>query len=134
MLAPNVSSFQNLLIVVINMVIPCLINAYCFAQIFCRIRKASSNLKNSNSKAPSHMNNQQASEIINLYSNTDSRPKGTATIRYSKNRPLNSVQREIKITKMFALIFLVFLFGYLPYGIWFSFKKRISLDYTFISI
>ena len=121
MLAPNVSSFQNLLIVLVNMILPCSIVTYCFAKIFFRIRKASFDLKNSNNKTLFHMNNQQASEIINLYSNTDNNskfitPHPERNITFSHKKPLSSIQREIKITRMFALIFLVFLFGYLPYG------------------
>jgi hypothetical protein len=125
MLAPNVSSFQNLLIVLVNMILPCSIVTYSCIRIFIRIRKASYNLKNSNYKTTFHMNNQQASEIINLYSNTENNSKLIATVQCSERtlntkkshkKSLNSIQREIKITRMFALIFLVFLFGYLPYG------------------
>lgn len=125
MLAPNVSSFQSLLIVLVNMILPVSIVTYCFAKIFIKIRKASCNLKNSNNKTTFQMNNQQASEIINLYSNTENNSKFISTVQCperkfnttcSHKKSLNSIQREIKITRMFALIFLVFLFGYLPYG------------------
>lgn len=37
-------------------------------------------------------------------------------------------QKEIKITKMFGLIFLVFLFGYFPYGLVRSYDKDNSLN------
>ncbi|CAF0893951.1 unnamed protein product [Brachionus calyciflorus] len=89
MLAPNVSGFQNLLIVLINMLLPCLIVIICFAYIFAKVRNVSKNIRHK----PNH--------------------------QFSKTACLNSsnLKREIKITKMFAIIFTVFLFGYLPYGI-----------------
>ena len=101
------------------MVVPCAIVAFCFTQIFSKIRKAANNIKNSS------MNIQKASQIINLYSNTDENSKFSSQMQdlsgknqsFVAKKAINSIQREIQITKMFAFIFLAFLFGYLPYGI-----------------
>ena len=148
MLAPGVSAFQNLLIVIINMFIPCAIVIFCFTRIFARIRKVSKNLRKSASKNSSQMNNHQAHEIIYLYNNgsVESSAKYSPTM-VDKNGKTNkvvihktsisSIQREIKITKMFALIFVVFLFGYLPYGVIRLIDAKNSLHpdfYVFLTI
>ncbi|RNA27148.1 trapped in endoderm-1-like [Brachionus plicatilis] len=90
MLAPNVSAFQNLLIVLINMLIPCLIVIVCFVYIFAKVRNVSKNVRN---------------------------PHKSKNKSISASHCSSSLRREIRITKMFAIIFTVFLFGYLPYGI-----------------
>lgn len=90
MLAPNVSGFQNLLIVLINMLVPCLIVIVCFIYIFAKVRNVSENVRN---------------------------PQKSLNKSFLTSHSSSSLRREIKITKMFAIIFIVFLFGYLPYGI-----------------
>jgi hypothetical protein len=76
MLAPGVSGTQNLLIVVINMLLPCLIIIFCFASIFTRVHSVSRNIrktifKNSATKA---LNSNKANEIINSYQKRASLP------------------------------------------------------------
>ena len=47
LLAPRVSGFQNLLIVVINMLVPCVIVVFCFARIFTKVHRVSRNIHKS---------------------------------------------------------------------------------------
>ena len=112
-LAPKISGFQNLLIVIINMLIPCIIVTFCFLRIFARVHTVSKNIRKTTSI--NSCNNSQKKKNIDFSTET-------------KNENANvSMKREIQITKMFSILFLVFLFGYLPYGIIRSFDKSNSL-------
>jgi hypothetical protein len=102
-LAPLVSELQSILIVTVNMMIPCVIIIFCFAKIFYTVHRVSKTVRN---------------------------------IKYNSRLATNSnfipdkwvyIYREIQITKMFAVIFIVFLFGYLPYGIIRGIDKRNNL-------
>lgn len=114
MLAEDKSRFQNLLIVIVNMLIPCLIVLICFIRIYLRVRQASKNLLKNASQA-------RSSSIPS--------PKMSTTI--SKKDVHVTLKREYKITKMFAFIFIVFLFGYLPYGFVRMFDTRNNLHPDF---
>jgi hypothetical protein len=115
-LAPLVSGVQSLLIVVINMMIPCLIIIFCFARIFFTVHNVSKTVrKRANSSVPS-------SHSSSFHQQHPQAKKKSSLI--DKN---SSIHREIQITKMFAIIFVVFLFGYLPYGIIRGADKRNNL-------
>jgi hypothetical protein len=179
LLAPRVSGFQNLLIVTINMLIPCLIIIYCFVCIFTRVHRVSKTIRKTifNNNGTKSLNSNAALEIISNYQKNTSNNKNklstvsmlqkptvieqnTASLKLnnklavatntrpspfnsnSNNLNVNSnhtvvattttsggrgssstlsstmisMHREIQISKMFAIIFTVFLFGYLPYG------------------
>lgn len=162
MLAPRVSALQNLLIVLINMFLPCLIVLFCFATIFARVRSVSNNVKmmasrskqakNANGQFHKALSPRLANQIIMNHSaantanvinagatstvvnstvlnNNSAKPSTkysptshsvpvsngrvhkpfNQTIKFSMS--LTSMHREIQISKMFAIIFTVFLFG-----------------------
>lgn len=72
MLAPGgVSSFQNLLIVLVNMLIPCLLIVFCFVSIFTRVHKVSKNIRHAifTSTGTKSLNSDLAAQIINQYQN-----------------------------------------------------------------
>jgi hypothetical protein len=96
MLAPKISGFQNLLILVVNTFLPCFIVVYCFIRIFMRVHTVSRNIKANKSQG---------------YSTVDAKPQSPS------NASQQSMRREIQISKMFAVIFIVFLFGFFPYSI-----------------
>jgi hypothetical protein len=102
-LAPLVSGTQSLLIVLVNMMLPCLIIILCFAKIFCTVHNVSKTVRSIKHISKHHStNNFIPDKWVYIY-------------------------REIQITKMFAVIFIVFLFGYLPYGIIRGIDKRNNL-------
>ena len=113
LLAPNISRLQNLLIVVFNMLLPCAIIIACFIRIFSYVSTASKNVSTNksarySSKSKTNMSNPSIS--IN-YSN-----KQLNVNSFKLHKPKSTNEREIEISKMFAVIFTVFMFGYLPYG------------------
>lgn len=134
MLAPKISAFQNLLIVVILMLIPCIIVVFCFLRIFTRVHNVSKNIRAGMFVASNHTANTNTKDDTYLQKSsnqqlTPNHKNNTASNSLKANKKLSSVslneyntnattmRREIQITKMFAIIFTVFLFGYLPYGI-----------------
>lgn len=86
LLAPNVSGFQNLLIVLVNMLLPCLIVIFCFAHIFIRVHTVSRNIRKAFLSAKKHnrksLTSQLANEIINNYSGSKQPAKVINTISH----------------------------------------------------
>ena len=107
MLAPKTAVLQNLLILVINMAMPVIIIIFCFARIFARVHTVSKNINRSKNDKKLSMTTENSKLTSSTNLNSNCNPMSSR----------NSMRREIKITKMFAVIFVVFLFGYLPYGI-----------------
>ena len=146
-LAPKISKFQNLLIVIINMLIPCCIVTFCFLRIFTRVHSVSKTIQKSKKTASMCSTDTKRSynqllkpnatatttptttattttrgrnsntDINGSYSVTSSNSGGGASTSSSGNSGVSALKREIQITKMFSILFIVFLFGYLPYGI-----------------
>jgi hypothetical protein len=135
MLAPKISGFQNLLIVIINMLIPCIIVTFCFLRIFTRVHNVSKNIRSGLSKVSLNTTDPQLQKSYNQLTllTPNSKKCSTTTLNDNKESTSNtnysnnnnhccssltaSMAREIQITKMFSILFTVFLFGYLPYGI-----------------
>lgn len=138
MLAPGVSALQNLLIVLINMFLPCLIVLFCFAAIFARVRSVSKNVQMANGGLCGKIKNERTKSWSPQMSS--SQPKKSPFITKKGSSPVisaaqrastvngkfpskasmytaslsmsfASMHREIQISKMFAIIFTVFLFG-----------------------
>ena len=100
------------------MLIPCVIVLYCFARIFARVRSVSKNVrKHCNTSNDINQYKTQNSELnmANIKGNSsgDFRKGPLKESSNDRSNFLNSMNREIQITKMFAVIFTVFLFGYL---------------------
>lgn len=158
MLAPGVSGLQNLLIVLLLILAPCIVVLFCFANIFARVRTVSKNVKlgsgyvsvssgggggsggltvgggvsakssvSVNGGGLKPLTTQLAQEIIMSHSAAAAANKQSSVtitdkaIKSRHNSPSNytsafsmslaSMHREIQISKMFAIIFTVFLFG-----------------------
>nr|QVK45725.1 G protein-coupled receptor [Proales similis] len=120
LLAPEVGRMQNLLIVLFNILIPSLIVCFCFAQIFARVHTVSRNVR----KALGGRANPKRREISfrRESARTPAIANGDTTEQImlctsTQASSSFSLRREIQISKMFAIIFTVFFFGYMPYGV-----------------
>jgi hypothetical protein len=112
----NNSGTENKIIFLFNIILPCLIELICFIRIFSRVHQVSRKMQEkkarNNSDIP--LNSYQTEyEKLNQMKNS---------------KHFNSYKRELKISKMFGIIFTVFLFGYLPYGLIRSIDKNNSLN------
>lgn len=121
----NKSVNQNKLIFLLNIVVPCLIVVICFVRIFTKVRQVSRRI-NKQKKKTKHRTNSTENFSTNMVTSAHVTTKTTSTYVSSKKAP--NINREIQITKMFGVIFVVFLFGYLPYGLIRSMDKNNSLN------
>jgi hypothetical protein len=87
MLAPRISGFQNLLIVLINMLVPCIIIVFCFVSIFTRVHSVSRNIRKTifTSNGTKSLNSNIANEIISNYQRTT-----TANVNANNNNKKNA--------------------------------------------
>jgi len=123
MLGKN-SGTENKIIFLFNIILPCLIVLICFICIFSKVRQVSR--KMNAKKKVKNINSMDSKSNILLVDLTDNSQK--KLIIGKSDRQSNTYKREVKITKMFGIIFTVFLFGYLPYGFIRSFDKNNSLN------
>ena len=117
----NNSGTENKIIFLFNIILPCLIELICFIRIFSRVHQVSKKMQEKKARNNSDIpltNYQTEYEKLNQMKNS--------TINSSKH--FSSYKRELKISKMFGIIFTVFLFGYLPYGLIRSIDKNNSLN------
>jgi hypothetical protein len=132
------------------MLIPCCIVIFCFLRIFTKVHSVSKNIRKSKKTASlcstdtkrSYNNLLKAnatiiggggssSEINGSYGSSNNSGGSFNTNNNNtiigNNSSGSAMKREIQITKMFSILFLVFLFGYIPYGIIRSVDKSNSL-------
>lgn len=128
----NNSVNQNKIIFLINIVLPCLIVVVCFVRIFTKVRDVSRRLNKTKKKKKS-----KSESIVSQITNTKTSNGFTKAIVSStgpshtvcfSSKKAHNINREIQITKMFGVIFVVFLFGYMPYGLIRSMDKNNSLN------
>ncbi len=111
MLAPQISGLQNILILIVNISLPCSIVIYCFIRIYKHIRFARQALQNRNAiiSVLTYDTSVTTSNSLGM-----SMHKSLTNLVSGKN--WRAMRKEIEVSKMFGVIFLVFLFGFLPYG------------------